>query len=116
MADRWSSYGPRVASLFRRTLADRSPWIVNHMTTANVPGPTGHRWLGDVEVVDWYSFALAVNPANVNVTVHSYSGRMNVGLVTTPEAMPDPHRFLGRLTDELHVLKAAVLDRSMVSS
>jgi hypothetical protein len=116
MAERWSTYGPRVVSSFRRTLADRSPWIVNHLTTANVPGPTGHRWLGDVEVLDWFSFALAVNPANINVTCHSYSGRMNIGLVTTPEAMADPHRFLERMTDELDVLKAAVLDRAVVSA
>jgi WS/DGAT/MGAT family acyltransferase len=104
MAERWATYGPRLVSLFRRTMADRSPWIVNHLTTGNVAGPSSTRWLGDIEVVDWYSFALALNPANVNVTVHSYAGRMNIGLVTTPEAMPDPDLFLGRVATELELL------------
>jgi hypothetical protein len=71
-----------------------------------VAGPSSRRWLGDIEVVDWYSFALALNPANVNVTVHSYDGRMNFGLVTTPEAMPDPHLFLDRVAAELKLLSA----------
>jgi hypothetical protein len=49
---------------------------------------------------------LALNPANVNVTVHSYDGRMNFGLVTTPQAMPDPHLFLDRVAAELTLLSA----------
>ena len=106
MAERWANYGPRLVSLFLRTMADRSPWIVNHLTTGNVAGPSSRRWLGDIEVVDWYSFALALNPANVNVTVHSYDGRMNFGLVTTPQAMPDPHLFLDRVAAELTLLSA----------
>ena len=106
MAERWATYGPRLVSFFLRTMADRSPWIVNHLTTGNVAGPSSRRWLGDIEVVDWYSFALALNPANVNVTVHSYDGRMNFGLVTTPEAMPEPHLFLDRVAAELKLLSS----------
>ena len=47
---------------------------------------------------------MAVNPSNINITVYSYAGRMNIGLVTTPEALPDPHRFLERMTTEVAVL------------
>jgi diacylglycerol O-acyltransferase len=110
MAERWANYGPRLVSLFLRTMADRSPWIVNHLTTGNVAGPSSTRWLGNIEVVDWFSFALVLNPANVNVTVHSYAGRMNIGLVTTPEAMPDPHLFLDRVAAELELLSAVTCE------
>jgi diacylglycerol O-acyltransferase / wax synthase len=108
MAGRWSDYGPRLAPLFRRVFAERLPRTVNHVTTANVRGPAGTRWFGDVELVDWYSFALAVAPSNLNITVYSYAGRMNVGLVTTPEVLPRPHRFLDVLADELATLTRVV--------
>jgi hypothetical protein len=78
--------------------------VGTHIQTANVPGPARTRWLGDVEVVEWFSFAMTVAPANINLTVYSYDGRLNMGLVATPEAMPDPRRFLERLRAELDVL------------
>jgi diacylglycerol O-acyltransferase / wax synthase len=108
MAGRWSDYGPRLAPLFRRVFAERLPRTVNHVTTANVRGPASTRWFGDVEIVDWYSLALAVAPSNLNITVYSYAGRMNVGLVTTPEVLARPHRFVDRMAQELAVLTETV--------
>jgi diacylglycerol O-acyltransferase / wax synthase len=108
MAGRWSDYGPRLAPLFRRVFAERLPRTVNHVTTANVRGPARTRWFGDLEIVDWYSFALAVAPSNLNITVYSYAGRLNLGLVTTPEVLPEPHRFLTLLAQELALLTRAV--------
>jgi hypothetical protein len=51
---------------------------------------------------------VAVAPANLNLTVYSYAGRMNMGFVATPEALPDPARFLRRVEDALAELTAAV--------
>ena len=107
MADKWSSYGPRMSGRFLKHLGNRLPFTVCHLVTANVPGARDRRWFGDIEVTDWISFAVAVNPGNVNITAHSYCGNLNVGLITTPEVMPDPHRFLERLESELQLLVAA---------
>ena len=84
------------------------------IVTANVPGPPRRRWLGDIEVVDWFSFAVAVAPVGVNITVHSYDGRMNVGIVADPVALPEPHRLVERLADELRALADAVLPMPIV--
>jgi diacylglycerol O-acyltransferase / wax synthase len=104
MAVRWSDYTCRLGPAFQRALAERAPVVVNHVTTANVAGPDHTRWLGDVEVVDWISYAIAVNPSNLNVTCYSYAGRMNVGLVSTPEVLPQPDRFLDRVRASLDEL------------
>lgn len=104
MTERWATYTPRLGPTFRRLFADHLPRVVSHVVTANVAGPRTTRWIGDVEIVDWVSFAVAVNPSNINITVYSYAGRMNIGLVTTPEALPEPHRFLERMTAELDLL------------
>ena len=97
MAGRWAEASCRLPALFRRVFADSWPRVAGHVVTANVPGPPQPRWVGDVEVAEWWSFAVAIPPSDVNLTAYSYAGRLNVGLVTTPEAVPDPRRFVGRL-------------------
>ncbi len=47
---------------------------------------------------------MAVAPADVNLTAYSYDGRLELGLVATPEAMPDPALFLARLQPALEEL------------
>src|SRR5207245_381686 len=84
MAGRFAAYGPRAITQIRRFAANRVNMVGTHIQTANVPGPSSTRWLGDVEVVDWFSFAMTVAPANVNLTAYSYDGRLNLGLVATP--------------------------------
>ena len=65
-----------------------------HVLTAYVGGPRTTRWLGDVKVSAWTSIAIAVTPANVSFTAYTYGDRISLGLVSTPEAMPDPQTFL----------------------
>jgi diacylglycerol O-acyltransferase / wax synthase len=101
MAGRWAEASCRLFPLFRRAFADSWPRVVSHVTTANVPGPPEPRWVGDVEVAEWWSFAVAIPPSNVNLTAYSYAGRMDVGLVTTPEAIPEPRRFLAYTEEAL---------------
>ena len=109
LTERVSAYVPRLLNRARRWLTHRTSMNPSHVVTANVPGPRTRRWLGDVEVVDWFSFAVAVSPASVNITVHSYDGRMNVGIVADPAALPDPALLSKRLAAELEQLADAVV-------
>jgi diacylglycerol O-acyltransferase len=104
MTTRWATYTCRLAPLFLSTMADRSPRVVNHVTTANVPGPPSIRFAGSVAILNWISFVFTVHPSNLNITAYSYAGRMSIGLVTTPRVLPDPQRFLERMDTELKVL------------
>ncbi len=110
MAGRWADYTCRLAPVFVKLAMDRSPKVFNHVTTANVPGPTTTRWAGPVEVVDWISFALATHPANLNLTAYSYADRLSIGLITTPEVLPEPHRILANMEQGLRVLKKVLLE------
>ena len=101
MAGRWAEASCRLPALFRRVFADSWPRVAGHVVTANVPGSPEPRWVGDVEVAEWWSFAVAIPPSDVNLTAYSYAGRMNVGLVTTPEAVPEPRRFVARMEASL---------------
>jgi diacylglycerol O-acyltransferase len=81
---------------------------IAHVMTANVPGPKEHRWAGDVRVVDFYSLAVLVPPIGLNMTVYSYAGALNIGLLTAPEVHPDPARLLARVDDSLIALCEAL--------
>lgn len=110
LTDQVFTYVPRLMPALRAVFAPYAPKVVNNITTANVAGPQHLRWFGDVAVVDWISYAVAVAPADVNLTAYSYNGRLSIGLVATPEAMPDPAGFLARLQPALDELRHA-LDR-----
>jgi WS/DGAT/MGAT family acyltransferase len=108
LTDQGFTYVPRLLPALRAAFAPHVPKVVNNITTANVAGPQHLRWFGDVAVVDWISYAVAVAPADVNLTAYSYNGRLSIGLVATPEAMPDPAAFLARLQPALDELRHAL--------
>jgi WS/DGAT/MGAT family acyltransferase len=98
-------YTPRLPSAFLRTLKDIVPTPA-HIVTANVRGPAKHRWLGDCEVVDWYSFAIITPPIPVNLTVYSYAGELKFGLLSEPDTFDDPYPFLDEVEMALAELVA----------
>lgn len=88
----------------RAAFANITPIVGNQITLANVAGPTEHRWVGDVEIVDWISHSIAIAPSVVSLTGYSYAGRLSLGLTVAPQAVPDPVAFLDRFrasTEEL---------------
>lgn len=113
LTDVLATYTGRLGPMFRGLAANRAPLVMNNITTANMPGPRTTRWVGDIEVVDWISFALAIAPADVNLTTYSYAGKLSMGLIATPESMPDPARFLRRVADAA-VEAADALERQTV--
>lgn len=108
MGLRWTELTCRLSPFVQRRLAYVLPRTVNNVTTANVAGPGSSRWFGDVQVAEWISFAVTVPPSNFNLTVYSYSGTMSMGLVTAPEVMAEPERFLEHMSASLSELAAAV--------
>lgn len=104
--DELMDYVARMPSLI---IAGLNRWLTaGHLVTANVKGPAEPRWIGDVLVADWISWAIIVPPYSLNLTVHSYAGRMNVGLTAHPDVMPEPEGFLERMQAALDELTAAL--------
>ncbi len=97
ITDLWA----RSFALGARVFAYRIPTMVANVVMANVPLSPTTRWLGDVEIVDFVSYAVLVQPIGLNITVYSYDGRMNIGLLTAPEVIDDPQRLITRMADAL---------------
>jgi diacylglycerol O-acyltransferase len=99
-------YASRIAPLVVRHVGKIRN--IAHVMTANVPGPKEHRWAGDVEVADFFSLAVLVPPIGLNMTVYSYAGALNIGLLTAPEVHPNPAELLARVDGSLVALCEAL--------
>ena len=97
---RWRFYLSRTIPAFIQLAGYRIPSTA-HVVTANVPGPATERWIGQVRVADWRSFAILVPPIGLNVTLHGYADRLNIGILTAPEVTASPAELVVAMQDAL---------------
>lgn len=83
--------------LFERTrLADRIPLPAN-LVVSNVPGPPVPLYLAGARMRSYYPVSIVVHGLALNLTVHSYDGHLDIGIVACPDNVPD----LPELIDDL---------------
>jgi hypothetical protein len=83
--------------LFERTrLADRIPLPAN-LVVSNVPGPPVPLYLAGARMRGYYPVSIVVHGLALNLTVHSYDGHLDIGIVACPDNVPD----LPELIDDL---------------
>ncbi len=83
--------------LFERTrLADRIPLPAN-LVVSNVPGPPVPLYLAGARMRGYFPVSIVVHGLALNLTVHSYDGQLDIGVVACPDNVPD----LPQLIDDL---------------
>lgn len=85
-----------------------------NVACTNVPGVREPRYLAGARIESIFPFASVVEGTPLVVALLSYAGRMEVGIDTDPEAIPDPHRIGALFADaveELAKLSAEVASR-----
>jgi WS/DGAT/MGAT family acyltransferase len=96
--------------LFQRTrLADRLPLPAN-LVVSNVPGPPVPLYLAGARMRRYYPVSIVVHGLALNLTVHSYDGSLDIGVIACADVVPDLARFmadLGTAFEELAGLAAA---------
>ena len=105
-------------ALFGRSkLANNLPPIAN-VAISNVPGPKVALYLAGAKMLTYYPVSIVTHSLGLNVTVQSYNGNLDWGLIACRKAMPDlpelakhmmaAHRELMKLTvvEEADVTKA----------
>jgi diacylglycerol O-acyltransferase len=73
-------------------LADHHRPLAN-LVVSNVPGPPQPMYCAGHEVRDCYPLGPVYEGWGLNVTVLSYAGRVHMGLMACPRAVPDPARI-----------------------
>jgi len=82
--------------LGRSRLADTLPQPAN-VVVSNVPGAPVPLYFAGARLRTYYPVSIAVHGMALNVTVHSYDGQLDFGLIACRRAVPD----LGDLADYL---------------
>jgi hypothetical protein len=84
--------------------AGRPVW---NLVISNVPGPQFPLYCAGAKLVANYPVSVITHGMGLNITVMSYIGHLDFGIVADREQMPDVARMIGWLRDELELLVAA---------
>ena len=84
-----ASGGMALASLLRpHRLANNLPPIAN-VAISNVPGPKVALYMAGAKMLTYYPVSIVTHSLGLNVTVQSYNGNLDWGLIACRKAMPD---------------------------
>jgi diacylglycerol O-acyltransferase / wax synthase len=81
--------------------AGRPPW---NLVISNVPGPQLPLYLAGARLVANYPISVITDGMGLNITVMSYCGHLDFGLIADRDQMPDVHRLVQWLRDKLDLL------------
>ena len=105
----WTQFAPRLLEVGWRVyrwsgLSDRRP--IYNLTLSNVPGPQVQCYLMGAKVKASYKFGPVFHGAGLNITVMSLNGKVDIGLVSCSDLLPD----LWELADGLPIALQELLD------
>jgi WS/DGAT/MGAT family acyltransferase len=98
-------FGSQIYS--RAGLADRHRPAIN-ATVSNVVGPPFPIYLGGARAERLYPMGPVIEGAGVNLTVMSYDGHVDIGLLAAAVLVPDPWVVTARLPEALALLADAL--------
>ena len=100
-----------VASLFSRSrLANVMPPLAN-LVISNVAGIPVQLYFAGAKVVSYYPVSIPAHSMALNVTVQSYNGRLDYGLIACRRALPDVNDLADALLAEHKTLLEIALKR-----
>ena len=83
----------RVTPLYRKAVASNRIPVVANVAISNVPGPQIPLYLAGARLKAYYPVSIVTHGLALNVTIVSYDGSLDFGLVACKEAMPDLRQF-----------------------
>jgi diacylglycerol O-acyltransferase len=83
-----------------------------NVTISNVPGPNVPVYLCGARLLAHYPVSVVTDGQGLNITLVGYLGKLNFGLVSCRELVPDLDALAGYLVDELDLLLEAAGQRA----
>lgn len=87
-------------------VASRLPPIAN-LVVSNVPGPPIPFYLAGARLKTYWPVSIVEHGVGLNITLQSYAGSLDFGLIAARSALPDLHRVARGLLDAFAELQAA---------
>lgn len=86
-----------ITPLFRKAAAANRIPVVANVLVSNVPGPQVPLHLAGGELRAYFPVSIVTHGLALNITIVSYNGSLDFGLVAAKKAMPQLSRFAARL-------------------
>jgi len=103
------------AALYGKSrLANRLPPLAN-LVVSNVPGPTVPLYLAGARLVTYWPISIVEHGLGLNITLQSYAGSLDFGLIAARSAIPDIRRLARDVQQAFEELERATLDAEPVS-
>ncbi|HXQ60512.1 MAG TPA: wax ester/triacylglycerol synthase family O-acyltransferase [Acidimicrobiales bacterium] len=99
-------FSPAARAYTRLRLAERHRPI-HSLLISNVPGPDFPLYLGGAEMVAAFPLGPVMDGAGLNITVMSYRGVLNWGLIACAETVPDLDSIAAAVAPSLDELRSA---------
>ena len=99
--------GALVALYGRSRLADRIPQVAN-VIISNVPGPQVPLYMAGARMSTYFPVSIVIHGFALNITVQSYNGMLDFGLIACRRVMPDLREFAGFMADAHQELLATI--------
>ena len=93
-------------------VADRIPQVAN-VVISNVPGPPMPLYLAGARMLTNYPTSIVVHGMALNITVQSYNGALDFGLMADAKAMPDVKAFAQAIEVAFDDLRALPLPHEL---
>jgi hypothetical protein len=77
------------------------------LVISNVPGMRQIRYLMGAKMISLYPMSVLIHAQGLNITVLSYAGELQYGLLSTPEITPDIQKLAGLIGKEFRIIQAA---------
>jgi len=94
----------RAARLTFRLATSRVGAPTWNLVISNVPGPQVPLYCAGAQLLANYPVSVITDGMGLNITVMSYCGYLDIGIVADREQMPDVRKLIGWLEDELRAL------------
>ena len=91
----------------RMKIFDRMRPVFN-VTISNIPGPDFPLYCAGAKMLAYYPMGPITDGGGLNITVMSYMGSLDFGLVACRETVPDVAGIAHGLSDALEELKKAI--------
>ncbi len=77
------------------------------LVISNVPGMRQIRYLMGAKMISLYPMSVLIHAQGLNITVLSYAGELQYGLLSTPEITPDIQKLADLIGKEFRIIQAA---------
>ncbi|GAB04921.1 wax ester/triacylglycerol synthase family O-acyltransferase [Gordonia amarae] len=101
---------PGLSSMAARAMqrANTAGEVMPALTISNVPGAPWAMYLCGAELLEFYPASMIVDGQALNITLHSYHGSLDFGLVACPSAVPDLKGIADAIVADHQALLASV--------